>query len=482
VRLLDVDGRVVSSGELMPVPGDPFSTRTTLPSLADGTYTVSWRTVSASDGHVAVGAFAFAIGAGAVPPIPSIPPPQPISPSPLGVGGHWLLDAGYGLLLGGAWVALIAFSEISPGLLAVVGLGDLLGILGVGLIAEAGRENARMDWGAFASTAFAGSLETLLIPLVGAGLFVVIARAVKGTLRRLALGGTGFFCAVAMLANAMSSHAASSRVAWLMIPAQWLHLASFAVWIGGLTAILVGIRGRPNADKARAVSRFSAVALYAFAALGLSGVLRGIDDLSGIASLWTTTFGQLLLVKTALFVVITPLAATNRWRFVPMGVEGIRSLRRVSWDEVALATLIMVAAAFLTTLPPPSFLPAHAASRPFPEITASAVDSRGAVNVKLEAAPGRAGPNRLIATIDDARTGQPVVSARVFLLFDLAGHPELGESTLELAEIGGGSYTAVGTKLSLAGRWRVTVVVETATDTFDTVLDLTIASGHSPGP
>ena len=45
-----------------PVPGDQFELRVPLPGLPNGVYTVTWRTVSKTDGHVTGGAFAFGVG------------------------------------------------------------------------------------------------------------------------------------------------------------------------------------------------------------------------------------------------------------------------------------------------------------------------------------------------------------------------------------------------------------------------------------
>src|SRR5439155_47693 len=193
----------------------------------------------------------------------------------------------------------------------------------------------------------------------------------RRTPRRLALAICAGLSALAMVANATVSDAASSPLAWLMIPVHWLHVSSYAVWIGGLAAVLVGIRGLPTVKKARAVRRFSLVAGVAFAAMILTGLVRGIDEVGSWSNLFTTTFGWVLLAKTALFFTIAPLAAMKRGRYVRVG--------------------------------------------------------------------------------------------------------EIGESILELRGLGNGIYTAEGTRLSLAGSWTVTVVVETASTSYDAVLPIKTA-------
>jgi copper transport protein len=474
VQVLDTSGRQVAGGPAQAVAGAPTTVAIALPPLVDGVYTVSWRTVSAIDGHVATGVFAFAVGAQPVPPIPLAVAPSAPPPSALGVIGRWGLDAGYGLLLGGAWVDLLALQDFSLAVLLVVGIGDVLALIGAFMVAEAARENAGVDWSLFLGTSLARGMEFVILPIAAAGLAVFAAWRLQRTARRMALAVCAGLSALAMVANATVSHAASSPLAWLMIPVHWLHVSSYAVWIGGLAAVLVGIRGLPTIEKARAVRRFSLVAGVAFAAMILTGLVRGIDEVGSWSNLFGTTFGWLLLAKTALFFTIAPLAAMNRWRYVRMGVGGIPRLRWISRGELVLAVVIMVAAAFLTTLPPPSFVRAVAAQN-FPHLVVEGVDYGSAVRVKLDVAPGYPGLNRFTVTVRDAKTNRPVSGARLFLLFDLPARQEVGESVLELRGLGDGIYTAEGTRLSLAGSWTVTVVAETASTSYDAVLPIKTA-------
>ncbi len=64
VRVLDSNGHVVPGvSGVQPVPGKPLELQVALSTpLAKGVYTVNWRSVSAVDGHVANGAFAFGVG------------------------------------------------------------------------------------------------------------------------------------------------------------------------------------------------------------------------------------------------------------------------------------------------------------------------------------------------------------------------------------------------------------------------------------
>jgi hypothetical protein len=104
--------------------------------------------------------------------------------------------------------------------------------------------------------------------------------------------------------------------------------------------------------------------------------------------------------------------------------------------------------------------------------------------VRLEIRPGRPGPNDFVATIRAYDTGEPFAAARVELRFSFVSG-DVGDSTLELKPAGAGVYRARGSNLSLAGRYRVTVVVQTGADSFEVPLSVATPCGArlvSPGP
>jgi copper transport protein len=112
VQLLDADGRPVQAGNAGPVGGQPFQLQVPLGALADGTYTVAWRTVSRDDGHVTGGSFAFGDGVAAPAAAAqggSVPAATTPPPSPLATAGRWLLYSGLALLVGAAASGLVVY-------------------------------------------------------------------------------------------------------------------------------------------------------------------------------------------------------------------------------------------------------------------------------------------------------------------------------------------------------------------------------------
>jgi copper transport protein len=72
IKVLATDGTSVGAGPVSAVPGQPKELRVALGKLQPGVYTVSWRTVSTVDGHLASGSFAFGVGVAAPSAAPSL--------------------------------------------------------------------------------------------------------------------------------------------------------------------------------------------------------------------------------------------------------------------------------------------------------------------------------------------------------------------------------------------------------------------------
>src|SRR6266540_5755460 len=110
LRLQGPDGQV-RLGPVRHPDGRPQVLAATLPALADGAYLAGWRIVSADDGHLEAGSFAFAVGAGTG-PVTSPAPPQ--LPSAWQVAGRWLEVAGVLLLVGVVAAAVAVWHRPTP--------------------------------------------------------------------------------------------------------------------------------------------------------------------------------------------------------------------------------------------------------------------------------------------------------------------------------------------------------------------------------
>ena len=96
---------------------------------------------------------------------------------------------------------------------------------------------------------------------------------------------------------------------------DFLHVAAASFWLGGLVAL--GLALSSSGDHAPLVRRFSNVAFVSVLVLAATGVLRAFAELRSVGQLWSTGYGQLLIVKTALLAVLAAIGWVNRYRLVP---------------------------------------------------------------------------------------------------------------------------------------------------------------------
>ena len=84
------------------------------------------------------------------------------------------------------------------------------------------------------------------------------------------------------------------------------------------------------------------MALIAFAITALTGVLRASDQLHDLTGLWTSSYGEVLVLKSVGVGVMLALSAVAWRRGVPLARA-----------EAALAVLVIAATAVLAAFPAP---------------------------------------------------------------------------------------------------------------------------------
>ncbi len=144
-----------------------------------------------------------------------------------------------------------------------------------------------------------------------------------------------------------------------------VHVLAGALWIGTLfvlmtiavPTVLAGPqRGEDKAlTVADLVNAFSPLALTAGAVLVASGIVTAVRHLKYVAALWTTSYGQTLIVKLCVVAVVFGLGAWN-WRRVrpTLGTPAASEpLQRSARLELALAGLVLLITSVLVSLPSP---------------------------------------------------------------------------------------------------------------------------------
>ena len=497
IKVLDTSGAPVTAGSTVVVAGQPEQLSVPLGPLSPGWYTVAWRTVSAVDGHAAAGSFAFGVGVtsagtSAAPSPGAVGPAGPApsggattgaavtssaGPSPLAVGGRFVLYVGLVLLLGLAlFGGFVAPAARRPPVRLFV-FAWAVAALGALIVIVAELNDVGVDLGTALGTSIGGSIIMRTATAVAAGVGVLVlahwpARRGEG-LGIVAVGAAG-----AMLVDAATSHAAAGAYPLLDVGVQWIHVAAVGLWLGGLAGLLITTRGVPDVGKAQAARRFSRAATVGIGVVAVSGLWRGVAEIGNFDALVGTDFGRLVIAKTCLLGVLAGMGALNHWRSVPAASRTLRPLRRVGSVELMVGATVLLLAAALVNVSPPIASAAGsgggqaatstATPPPVPSPTPAPLVATGhdfgtSVNLRLEVSPGSAGPNQLRATVTDYDTGAAVSAPGVTLRFDLPARSDVGESRLDLTPTGTpGIFAGSGANLSLGGTWSITALVQTS--------------------
>ncbi|MCX4584209.1 copper resistance protein CopC [Streptomyces sp. NBC_01481] len=305
-----------------------------LPGLPDGTYTVAWQAVSA-DSHPVSGAFTFSIGAPSK--TTAVVPDQKAGGGVVGVLydiARYASYAGFVLLTGGAAFVLACWqrgASVRPlqrlvvrgwVTLTAATLATLLlrtPYTGSGKLADAFDLGGLQD---VLQTKTGAALSSRLMLLGAAALFIAVLfgayakREDEGEKKDLTFGlavGGAVVAAGIAATWALSEHASTGIQPGLAMPVDVTHLLAVATWLGGLAALLTALYRAPSIERA-AVRRFSTVAFGSVVVLAATGIYQSWRQVGSWSALTGTWYGQLLLIKVGLVLVLVSVAwISRRW-------------------------------------------------------------------------------------------------------------------------------------------------------------------------
>ena len=158
-----------------------------------------------------------------------------------------------------------------------------------------------------------------------------------------------------LLPLALSGHSSSGGAHDVATNSLLIHLIAGVVWAGGLMALWVlAVRGGQHVDVA--ARRFSAIALWCFAAMALSGIINALVRVQP-GELFSTTYGWLLLGKATALVVLGALGLLQRRRSVSALTEdpGARRplIQLALVESMVFGVTFGLAVALGRTPPPP---------------------------------------------------------------------------------------------------------------------------------
>lgn len=484
-----IDGAI----RLFPSDGDPIvldaQTRDhavviSLPGgLADGTYALSYRIVSA-DGHPVGGAITFHIGEASS----SAPTPD-------------------------AETVTSAYTESTVTILTVIqylGLLVFAGLLFFQSIILRPRQSFSVRLRRLMKIALGGGVaaSVLLIPasalrITGNGLgsilnldswlpgvqwppilvtaFALVTGFAAYLLAPRARSVAARFSSVLLAAAATATpvlvgHSRTTEPVWFIIAADVSHLIVGAFWTGGVIGLLLFLtsasprRGGTSIDVERATrvtARFSRFALYSVLLLALSGTVMTVLIIDAPAQLVDTGYGLTLLLKLSIVLTLIVLAAWNRFRLLPRilayPISTLRwaALKRVLRYEAALIVAVIAITGYLGNSSPNH---AHhqdsaAAQRTRPQERSVRVESQGLL-VEGSLDTGTTGPNTLGFHL--TYSGEPVTPDEVFVSARLP-EKQLGPITaITTLDTATGEYEA-SFILPISGEWQFEISARIST-------------------
>lgn len=519
IRVYDAKGAEVQRGAAF----HPARTGSRLairlrPGLVKGTYTATYRVISA-DSHPVSGGLVFSVGReGATGSTVSALLARRGSPGPptqIGFGVvRGLQDASIAVAVGGIVflfaVWLPALAEVAGGggewrvaseafvarlrrlLLWAVGVGAATAALGI--VFQGATAAGSSFWKALDTSVVdevlgtrfgtAWGLRFVVWLLLALAVQITLAPARRPVLRSASVGATGLAlparaggrataallavpAAFLVVSPALSGHASLTAPTWLNVPANVVHVASMSVWVGGLVMLLAALpaatRVLDGADRTRLLAaglgRFSTLAGFAVAALLVTGIVQGLIEVRAIDQLVSTAFGRAVLIKLVLLtVLLIPLGAYNRRVSVPalkrMADGGETPGRAGVLLRGALRAEVALVVVVLAVT---AALVSYA-----PAYTAGnaagpveITKSLGPADAQLTVDPSRVGANDVHLYLTDKRTGQPWQRTKELTVTVALPDKRLGPLKQSVREAGPGHYIVDGATFGVAGDWKL---------------------------
>ncbi len=296
----------------------------------------------------------------------------------------------------------------------------------------------------------------------------VLAEGSGGLARPSAVraGLLGLCAVLLVITPSLSGHASVQSPVWAFLPADIAHVAGAAVWVGGVAllafALPAATRCLEPAERtgllADALGRFSPIALGCVIALAIGGAIAAYIDVRTLSALFQSTYGRLLLIKTAFFLGLLVAGWNQRSRIIP-GLTSLRArfespgaiglgARRTLRTELVMMAGALAATAILVAYAPPI----DAANGPF-----STSATLGAATLEMTVEPARVGPNTIHLYLIDAKTGQPYTATKELTVQARLPQKGIGPLTLRVSRAGPGHYIATGAALEPEGEWTIAV-------------------------
>ena len=346
--------------------------------LPTGVYTVRWRALSA-DSHVTSGGWTLGVRV----PAPSVQDAYgAVGPSVTEHVVRWIWFLSFALTIGALGLRLICLRGLDvPRALerriAVAAGAGVVVALETGIAAFSLRAEDALQLGP--GDFLYGDLSPIAVTPFGRafivmtlGFAVVLALIYFSWLldRTVFLVPALGLSVLLVSGLSLSGHdAVDPGSSWKSKLADWVHLSAASLWIGGLGAFVAFVWFGAPQLRGVAFRRFSQVATVSIALVVAAGTYLAIVRLPHLSDLWRYGYGQVLLVKSAIVLLVLAWGGVHKFLVAPAlerpengGGLMTRVGRSLAGEALLGAAVLLAAAVLVDSKPPPRPAPAAPAA------------------------------------------------------------------------------------------------------------------------
>ena len=452
LKILDQDGKEVFEARPTRDANDHTTVRANIDKLGDGTWVVVWRVTSA-DSHPVQGSFAFSVGTSL----------SDVTTILTGDEGHkhglnnlfnilrFVMFAGVMSLIGG--VGLVMFAAKKP-----PSIRTRMSLWGAWTFSIVASIEALFAYGPHASgvkvynftdlsllgdtmsTTYGQATLLRISLLLSFSLLLMKMEFCNKRAWRLSAIFASVFVAATL--SAVGHPSGQSPVA-LSFSLDVLHILAVSLWIGAL--FLITIDRKFWLRSTQSMLWFSRMAGYSVAVIAVTGVVQSMLLMDGPRNLFVLEYGQKLVVKVGLVLVLVAIGALSR---ATLRKSGPAKLHQSIVVESLIALIVVAITALLVAIPPRV------------QISNAPVQfslKQSGLIADITVTPARIGASEIhlnMGSLEGSFAQMTSVTARMSL-----PNKNIPNGPIELQRTGPNHYTAV-VNFAFTGKWRIEFLVK----------------------
>jgi copper transport protein len=283
---------------------------------------------------------------------------------------------------------------------------------------------------------------------------------------RVIVASLGIGAAYLAVTPALAGHASIESPVGVFFPSDVLHVLAGGVWVGGIACLLFALPGATRqmegGERSRlllaTLARFSPLALGSVAVIAATGVIQAYIDVRSVHGLLRTTYGALILLKIALLLSLIGLGWINRERVIP-------ALSRLVGDGQSPGGIGVLArramrgeiALMLCVFGVTAALVSYAPPIDAASGPFSTNTTIGSAELEMTVEPAKVGPNTIHLYLINAKDGSQFTGTKELSATAALPSKGIGPLPLRTNLSGPGHYTLNSTELSPGGTWEIKI-------------------------